>query len=41
MLAFHNTHMLEAHEFKAQDLQGLSTSALAEVAAQMLRHIGE
>ena len=41
MLALHNTYMLDARQFKAQDLQGLSPGALAEVAAQMLRHIGE
>lgn len=33
--------MLNVHELKAQDLQGLSPSSLAEVAAQMLRHIGQ
>ena len=45
MLALHNACMLQAHaftapQFKAQDLQGLSPAALAEVAAQMLAHIG-
>lgn len=33
--------MLYVREFKAQDLHSLSPSALAEVAAQMLKHIGE
>ena len=33
--------MLNVHELKAQDLHGLSPSSLAEVAAQMLRHIGQ
>ena len=41
MLALHNTHMLNVHELKAQDLHGLSPSSLAEVAAQMLQRIGE
>jgi transposase len=41
MLALHNTRMLNVHELKAQDLHGLSPSSLAEVAAQMLRHIGQ
>ena len=36
MLALHNTHMLEVREFKAQDFEGLSPSALAKVAAQVL-----
>ena len=45
MLALHNAYMLQAHaftapQFKAQDLHGLSPAALAEVAAQMLAHIG-
>ena len=33
--------MLNVHEFKAQDLHGLSFAALAEMAAQMLEHIAE
>ena len=33
--------MLNVHELKAQDLQRLSPSALAEVAATLLQHIGE
>ena len=33
--------MLNVHEFKAQDLHGLSFGALAEMAAQMLEHIAE
>jgi transposase len=41
MLALHNTRMLNVHELKAQDLHGLSPSSLAEVAAQMLQHIGQ
>ena len=41
MLALHNTHMLNVHELKAQDLHGLSPSSLAEVAAQMLQRISE
>jgi transposase len=36
----HNRRMLNVHEFKARDLQRLSFGALAEVAAQMLEHIG-
>ena len=45
MLTLHNASMLEAHAFtampfKAQDLHGLSPAALADVAAQMLAHIG-
>ena len=45
MLALHNAYMLPAHastapQFKAQDLSGLSPAALAEVAVQMLAHIG-
>ena len=44
MLSLHNALMLEAHaftapQFKAQNLQGLSPAALAEVAAQMLAQI--
>jgi transposase len=41
MLALHNTHMLSVHELKAQDLHGLSPTALTAVAQQMLQHIGE
>ena len=41
MLALHNMSMLNVHELKAQDLHGLSPSSLAEVAAQMLQHIGQ
>ena len=37
----HNAGMLNVHEFKAQDLHGLSFGALAEMAAQMLEHIAE
>ncbi len=37
----HNTHMLNVHEFKAQDLQRLSPDALAEVATELLLHIAE
>ena len=33
-------HAFTAPQFKAQDLHGLSPAALAEVAAQMLEHIG-
>jgi transposase len=33
--------MLNVHEFKAQDLHGLSFGALAEVAGQMLAHIAQ
>ena len=33
--------MLNVHELKAQDLQCLSPSALAEVAATMLQHIAQ
>ena len=45
MLALHNASMLQAHafttpQFKAEDLFGLGRSELAEVAAQMLQHIG-
>ena len=41
MLALHNAGMLNLQRLNAQDLQGLSPSSLAEVAAQMLRRIGE
>ena len=37
----HNTHMLDVHALKTEDLKGLSPSAMAEVAARMLAHIGE
>ena len=33
-------HAFTAPQFKVQDLHGLSPAALAEVAAQMLEHIG-
>ena len=33
--------MLDAHALKAEDLQGLSPSAMAEVAARMLAQLGE
>jgi transposase len=41
VLALHNMHMLNVHELKAQDLHGLSPSSLAEIAEQMLQHIGQ
>ncbi|HYN63454.1 MAG TPA: hypothetical protein VES36_02535, partial [Candidatus Limnocylindrales bacterium] len=41
MLASHTTHMLDVHAFKAQELRALSPGALAEMAEQMLQHIGE
>ena len=41
MLALHNAGMLNLQGLSAQDLQGLSPSALTEVAAQMLKRIGE
>ena len=40
-LALHNAYMLDLQRLNAQDLQGLSPSSLAEVAAQMLTRIGE
>jgi len=40
-LASHNACMLDLQGLNAQDLQGLSPSSLAEVAAQMLTRIGE
>ena len=33
--------MLNVHELEAQDLHGLSLGSLAELAAQMLQHIGQ
>ena len=41
MDAGHTVHMLDVRDFKAQDLRGLSSEALAAVAEKMLAHIGE